>query len=92
MTHTADELSVICPEDAALGKAHGGLRALVVAGPLAFGITGVVASIAGPLARAGISIVPFATYDTDYVLVDESRLEAAVAALRAAGHTVNHSA
>jgi hypothetical protein len=92
VTHTAHELSVICPEDAAVGKVHGGLRAFVVAGPLAFGVTGVVSSIAEPLARAGISIVPLATYDTDYVLVDESRLEAAVAALRAAGHAVSHSA
>ena len=44
--------------------------------------------VAVPLADAGISILPVATFDTDYVLVKERDLTAAVAALRASGHTV----
>ena|SRR5688500_12439203 len=42
----------------------------------------------GPLARAGISILALATFDTDYLLVREPDLGRAVAALRAAGHHV----
>lgn len=68
---------------------QGGWRVFRVEGPLDFALTGIIASVAEPLADAGIAIFTLATYDTDYVLVNESRLAAAVAALRAYGHTVN---
>jgi hypothetical protein len=35
-----------------------------------------------------VSILAFATYDTDYVLVQESRLDIAARALRERGHVV----
>jgi hypothetical protein len=44
--------------------------------------------IATPLADAKIPIFPIATYDTDYVLVAQSDLARAVAALEAAGHRI----
>jgi hypothetical protein len=89
-TRTDDELSVICrddevPEGAAVQP---GWRALQVAGPLDFGLTGVAAALTAPLAAAEISVLPVATYDTDYLFVREAALERAVAALRAAGHAV----
>jgi len=37
------------------------------------------------LAGAKISLFAFSTFDTDYVMVKEDRLDAAIAALRAAG-------
>ena len=40
-----------------------------------------LASLAAPLAAAGISIFAISTYDTDYVLVRETDLDAALAAL-----------
>jgi hypothetical protein len=49
---------------------------------------GVLASIAGPLAGAGISIFAISTFDTDYVLVGDQMLAAAIEALNAAGHPV----
>jgi hypothetical protein len=49
---------------------------------------GILHSIAGPLARAGISIFAISTHDTDYVLVKAEAMERAVKALAAAGHTV----
>jgi enamine deaminase RidA (YjgF/YER057c/UK114 family) len=52
-----------------------------VPGPIPFEVTGVLASLANPLAAAGISIFAVSTYDTDYVLVREDDLEAALAAL-----------
>jgi hypothetical protein len=51
-------------------------------------MVGVLASIAGPLAGAGISIFAISTSDTDYVLVGAGKLAAAITALQAAGHQV----
>jgi uncharacterized protein len=48
----------------------------------------VLASIAAPLADAGISLFPLATYETDYVLVKEPDVERATGALEAAGHHI----
>ncbi len=90
LTLTPDELSLVIPEEAApVGAAtEAGWRALRVAGPLDFSLTGVLVSLAEPLAQAGVSIFAISTYDTDYLLVRESALAAALAALRAAGHTI----
>ena len=90
VVRTPAELSIVCPEVELPGgvSAERGWRALAVAGPLDFALTGVLASLAVPLADAGVSIFALATYDTDYVLVREERLAAALAALRAAGHDV----
>jgi hypothetical protein len=91
ITRTADELSIVCPvADAPPGaEAQAGWRALRVDGPLDFALTGILAAIAEPLAQAGISIFAVSTYDTDYVLVPELALAAAVEALRRAGHDVS---
>jgi len=56
-------------------------------GPFAFSTVGVLASIAEPLATAGISLLMIATYDTDYLLVKSAVFEEAVAVLAEAGHT-----
>jgi uncharacterized protein len=90
VVRTAAELSVVCA-DAAVPpgvRAERGYRALAVAGPLDFGLTGVLAALAVPLAEAGVPIFAVATYDTDHLLVRGERLGEAVAALRAAGHRV----
>lgn len=93
LTRTRDELSVVCAERFVPPevRAERGLRALMVQGPLEFSLTGVLASIAAPLARAGVSIFALSTYDTDYILVREEALERAVNALTQAGFLVlNH--
>lgn len=90
VTRTADELSIICPAPPVPAgvKAERGWRLLKVAGPLDFGMVGVLASITAPLAAGGISLLAVATFDTDYVLVRAERLEEALRALEAAGHRV----
>jgi len=90
ITRTSDELSLVCPESGVPAdvKQERGWRGFKVDGPLDFGLTGVLASVATPLAQAGISLFPIATYNTDYVLVKESKINDAVKALRAAGHTI----
>jgi hypothetical protein len=88
VTWTARETSVVCAASAVPDGvvAEHGWRALAVAGPLDFALTGVLAALAQPLAGAGVSIFALSTYDTDYVLVREDVLEDAVHALVAAGH------
>lgn len=91
VTRTAEEVSVVTEDGAVLdghASAERGWRALKVAGPLDFALTGVLASLAGPLAAAGISLFAVSTFDTDYVLVKANRLPDAVAALHGAGHAV----
>ena len=58
-----------------------GWRAIKVLGPLDFGLTGVLLSIAAPLARSAIPIFVNSTYDTDYVMVKEDKLAAALQCL-----------
>jgi hypothetical protein len=90
VTRTADELSLVLPEAARHPdwQAETGWRAFRVDGTLDFSLTGVMASLADPLAAATVSLFVISTYDTDYVLVRERDLERATAALGAAGHTV----
>ena len=85
VTRTAEELSIVCPEEAVPPdtRSEDGWRALKVPGPIPFEQTGVLASIAGPLGAAGISLFAIATYDTDYVLVREPDLERALKVLGA---------
>ena len=88
ITRTMDELSIVCAESLVpVGVQQvRGYSAIVVQGPLAPELVGVLASMAGPLARAGIPIVAIGTFDTDYVLVRAVDLAAAMDVLRAAGH------
>jgi hypothetical protein len=90
LTRTSDELSLVCAEDAVPPgtQCEPGWRILKVAGPLDFGLTGILLSLARPLAEAGVSIFAISTYDTDYVMVKEQNLAKAVLALRSAGHGV----
>ena len=58
-----------------------GWRVFQVRGPIPFETTGVIASLSGSLAEAGVSVFVVSTYDTDLVLVKERDLERAVGAL-----------
>ena len=92
ITRSSDELSIVCreedaPDDPAV-KTERGWRAFKIDGPLEFGLTGVLVAVAKPLADAGIPIFALSTYDTDYVLVKDERLQPAITALARADHTV----
>ena len=88
---TAHELSLVVPEERVEGdvRVSRGWRALGVRGPLPFDMVGVMASITTPLAEAAVSVIAIATFDTDYVLVAEDRLDVAIEALRTAAHTLH---
>lgn len=90
LTCTADELSVVCPQDLVPLeiRCERGWKCLRVAGPLDLTEIGVLASLSSALAGAGVSLFAISTFDTDFLLVGEADLERAVAALRVAGHQV----
>jgi len=90
ITRTPAELSIVCDASSVPAgvKAEGPFRAVVVRGPLDFSLTGVLASLAGPLASAGISIFAVATFDTDYILVRAHEIDRAMGVLRDAGHAL----
>ena len=88
---TADELTIVCRPEAipAAVTCEGPFRALAVRGPLDFALTGILASLAAPLAADGISIFVLSTFDTDLLLVREHDLPAARVSLEAAGHRID---
>jgi hypothetical protein len=90
VSRTAEELTITTlqstvPAEVAWERDY---RALRVRGPLPLNLIGIRAAIAEPLAAAGLSIFAISTYDTDYVLVKGRDLDAAVRALKRAGHQV----
>lgn len=90
LTWTPRELSIVCLADVVPTtiQAERGWRGLEVAGPLDFSLTGILLAIAKPLAEASISLFALSTFDTDYVLVRDEDLNAAIQALSAAGHRI----
>jgi hypothetical protein len=90
VTRTDAETSIVCPQEAVPAAVHAerDWSCLRVAGTLGFGMTGVLASLARPLASSGVSIFVVSTYDTDYLMVQERDLERALDALARAGHAV----
>lgn len=88
VARTSDELSVVCETAIVPTETlarEDGWRALKVRGPLDFALTGIMAKISSALADARVAIFAVSTFDTDYVLVQEDKLDTAIAALRAAG-------
>lgn len=80
VTRTPEEVSVVCheefiPQETSCEK---GWRCLKVQGPIDFSETGILSSLAQPLARADISIFSLSTYDTDYLFIREGDLQKAI--------------
>jgi uncharacterized protein len=91
VTRTSEELSVVAPEAAFPHEwqIEGGWRALQVQGPLDFALSGILSSISAPLAVAGIPIFVISTFNTDYILVKQDKLEDTKIVLVKNGFTVD---
>ena len=91
VTQTSDETTIVCEsKEVPSGvKAKRNWRMIKVEGPLDFSLTGILASLAVPLANVKISIFVISTFDTDYLLVQDKSLSKAILVLRESGHTVN---
>jgi uncharacterized protein len=88
VTRTDNEVSVVCrdhdvPEGESVDR---GWTVLEVMGPLDFSLSGVVASLVGPLAESDVPIFVISTFESDYVLVRSADLARAADALEEAGH------
>lgn len=84
---SADEVSITClasqvPDDVHCARDW---RCLMLQGPFAFELTGILLKVLQPLAAAGIGIFAVSTFDTDYVLVKADAFEAAKRALVESG-------
>jgi uncharacterized protein len=91
ITKTADELSVVCEEDLVKNeiKKSGGWRLLKINALLDLSLTGITAQFSTALAEAGVNLSVIATYNTDYIMVEEGKLQLAIGALRGAGFGVS---
>ena len=84
---TDEELSFVCSENAVPEAVRSqmvcerGWKCLQVEGPLDLSLTGILARLSSALAETQISIFVISTYDTDYILVKEEKLEKAIIAL-----------
>jgi hypothetical protein len=89
VTYTESETSVVCAFDAAPegARVQGPLTAFEIAGPLDFSTVGVLAGLLEPLAKQGISILAMSTYDTDWILVESSHADEAMAIWKRDGNT-----
>jgi len=91
ITRTPTELSIVCLQKGVPEGVHceRGWRYLAVEGPLALSLAGILASLSGALALAGVSVFAISTFDTDYLLVREADAERAVELLLREGHRVS---
>jgi len=88
ITRTADELSIVCQIEnvpAEFARADRWI-CLKLEGPFPFSQTGVLLSFIEPLSTNGVPIFAIATYDTDYVLIQEKFAGTALSLLKDAGH------
>jgi hypothetical protein len=88
ITRAADELSIVCltenvPNDV---KAERNWCCFQLEGPFPFMEVGILNSFIGPLAQGGIPIFVVSSFDTDYVLLKEEVVGAALSVLSQAGH------
>lgn len=90
ITRTDEELSLVLPGSVKIEsrKSEANWACFKVEGPLEFDLIGVLAGIAGVLAKAGVPIFALSTFDTDYILVKREQVEAAREALASAGYQV----
>ncbi len=88
VSRTTEELSIVCPQSAVPANTRSDMdwRCLRVAGPLELSQVGVLAELSQTLTSASVPLFVISTFDTDYLLVKEDDLEAAIASLSTAGH------
>jgi uncharacterized protein len=90
VVRTVDELSIVCDQK----EVPGHLRceydwvALKLEGPMSLSLTGVLASLLGPLSFGSIPVFVVSSFDTDYILVKADDVQRAREILKAQGHDV----
>jgi len=85
LTQTDDEISLVCdqnlvPDNA---KVESGWRAIKILGELDFSEIGILSRLSQALAEHSVSIFVISTFNTDYILVRQKQLDAALEILQA---------
>lgn len=91
LSATDREVSLVCETAYVPASALGCekvFRAFEIMGQLDFSLTGIVSGITSALAKSKVSVFVISTFDTDWILVKEAKLERAIDALVGAGYTV----
>ena len=93
LTKTDTELCIVCEQEDLPGgvRAERDRRLLRVDSVMTFELTGILCSLAVPLADAEISIFALSSFDTDYLLIANRDIESAILVLEHAGHKVHRS-
>ena len=91
ITKTEDEISVVMLQDKISSdvKVEKDWRILKVEGTLEFSLIGILAKISGILAKNSISIFVISTFNTDYILVKEEKVEKAMTVLSEEGYEIS---
>ncbi|MBB6447165.1 ACT domain-containing protein [Bacillus benzoevorans] len=92
ITRTDEELSIVYPTDCLpineeFEEVESDWKYIKVEGVLDFGLTGILASLANPLAENKISIFAICTFNMDYLLVKSHSIEKARFVLENEGHS-----
>ncbi|MBP3854840.1 MAG: ACT domain-containing protein [Ruminiclostridium sp.] len=91
IARTDNEVSLVCETEKtpfSTAAREDGWKALRVKGVLDFSLTGILSKIAGILAENGIAIFAVSTYDTDYILVKDDKLDKALNVLGEGGYDI----
>lgn len=77
ITKTDEELSIVVDEDVNIlsNVVEYNWKAIKIVGTLDFSLIGILSKISTILAQAEISIYAISTYNTDYILVKDDKLE-----------------
>lgn len=91
ISRTDEELSIVCtteclPLNEVFSDVENDWKCIKVEGVLDFSLTGILASLANPLAENNISIFAISTFNTDYLLVKSHSIEKAKVVLENDGH------
>lgn len=90
ISKSPEELSIVCESKYVPGniQQNSNWKLLKIDAVLDLSLTGITARFSKPLAEAGINLCVIATFDTDYVMVQEEKLLLAAEALQKGGFIV----
>lgn len=88
ITKTDEEVSIVLNEniDIQSDVIEYNWKAIKIVGMLDFALIGILSKISTLLAQAEISIFAISTYNTDYILLKEDKLEEAIEVLKKNGY------
>jgi uncharacterized protein len=92
VSRTPDELSLVVLETSVPAgvDCESGWRCLKIESPFDFDLSGMITSIAAPVAKTEVAVFVVATQDSDYLLVKERNLDRALSTLSEKGFRIEY--